>query len=89
MGKSASTVRFAAVGDIHVTKDSAGTLRSFFAKASEAADVAAAVRRPHRLRHGRRGAGAGGGAGAVSIPIVAVLGNHDYESGTPEVVADA
>jgi hypothetical protein len=37
MPKSASTVRFAAVGDIHVTKDSAGTLRSFFAKASEAA----------------------------------------------------
>jgi DNA repair exonuclease SbcCD nuclease subunit len=26
---------------------------------------------------------------AVSIPIVAVLGNHDYESGTPEVVTEA
>src|SRR5213075_3481271 len=26
--------------------------------------------------------------GAVHIPVVAVLGNHDYESGTPEVVAE-
>lgn len=28
-------------------------------------------------------------AAAASIPIVAVLGNHDYESGTPEVVREA
>jgi Icc-related predicted phosphoesterase len=25
----------------------------------------------------------------VKVPVVAVLGNHDYESGTPEVVSDA
>ena len=25
---------------------------------------------------------------AVKVPIVAVLGNHDYESGTPEIVSD-
>ena len=37
--KSASNVRFAAVGDIHVTKDSAGSLRAFFAQAAEAADA--------------------------------------------------
>ena len=39
VAKSATSVRFAAVGDLHVTKDSAGTLRGFFAQASEAADV--------------------------------------------------
>ena len=26
--------------------------------------------------------------GAVSVPIVAVLGNHDFESGTPEIVTE-
>ena len=89
MPKSASTVRFAAVGDIHVTKESAGTLRSFFARAAEAADVLllcgdltdyGTAEEAHVLVEE---------LGAVSIPIVAVLGNHDYESGTPEVVADA
>jgi hypothetical protein len=33
MPRSASTVRFAAVGDLHVTKASAGTLRGLFAEA--------------------------------------------------------
>ena len=37
--RSATHVRFAIVGDIHVNKDSAGQLRSFFAQASEAADA--------------------------------------------------
>ena len=50
---------------------------------------AAAVRRPDRLRHAGGGAGARRGAGGGAVPIVAVLGNHDYESGTPEVVVDA
>lgn len=36
MGKSATSVRFAVVGDLHVTKDSGGALRGFFAQASEA-----------------------------------------------------
>src|SRR6478609_9137495 len=39
MSKSSTSVRFAAVGDIHVTKDSAGTLRGFFAKAADSADA--------------------------------------------------
>ena len=39
MLKSASNVRFAIVGDIHVTKDSAGSLRAFFAQAAETADA--------------------------------------------------
>ena len=89
MGKSASTVRFAVVGDLHVNKDSGGTLRGFFAQASEAADAlllcgdltdygtAEEVRILVDELH------------AVAIPVVAVLGNHDYESGTPEIVADA
>jgi Icc-related predicted phosphoesterase len=86
MGKSADTVRFAAVGDIHVTKDSAGALRGFFAQASEAADALllcgdltdyGTAEEAHILAEE---------LAACSVPIVAVLGNHDYESGTPEIV---
>jgi Icc-related predicted phosphoesterase len=74
-------IRLAAVGDLHCTKSSAGSLRSFFAQANEAADILLlcgdltdyglpeeAYVLADELAH-------------ISIPIVAVLGNHDYESG--------
>jgi Icc-related predicted phosphoesterase len=89
MAKSPTCVRFAAVGDIHVTRASAGSLRSFFAQASDAADVVllcgdltdyGTAEEAHVLVDE---------LAAVSVPVVAVLGNHDYESGTPEVVVDA
>src|SRR6185369_9114992 len=85
---SAGRVRFAAVGDLHVTKDSAGSLRGFFAQASEAADALllcgdltdyGTAEEAHVLAEE---------LGAVSVPIVAVLGNHDYQSGTPEIVRE-
>jgi Icc-related predicted phosphoesterase len=88
MGKSASTVRFAVVGDLHVTKAHAGTLRAFFAQAGEAADALllcgdltdyGTAEEAHVLCDE---------LSVVKVPIVAVLGNHDYESGTPEVVIE-
>jgi Icc-related predicted phosphoesterase len=88
MGKSASTVRFAVVGDLHVTKAHAGTLRAFFAQAGEAADALllcgdltdyGTAEETHVLCDE---------LSVVKVPIVAVLGNHDYESGTPEVVIE-
>jgi len=87
MAKSASTVRFAAVGDLHVTKDSAGSLRSFFAQAGEAAD--ALLLCGDLTDYGTAEEAkvlAEELAAAGSMPIVAVLGNHDYESDTPDVV---
>jgi Icc-related predicted phosphoesterase len=88
MSKTATSVRFAAVGDIHVTKDSAGSLRGFFAKASEAADALllcgdltdyGTAEEAHILAEE---------LGAAAVPVVAVLGNHDFESGTPEIVCE-
>lgn len=88
MGKSATSVRFAAVGDLHVTKDHVGHLRAFFTQASEAADALllcgdltdyGTAEEAHILADE---------LAAVAVPIVAVLGNHDYESGTPEVVRE-
>src|SRR5687767_10792673 len=88
MPKSSTPVRFAIVGDIHVTKDSAGTLRAFFAQAAEAADALllcgdltdyGTAEEAHVLAEE---------LSVVKVPIVAILGNHDYESGTPEIVTE-
>jgi Icc-related predicted phosphoesterase len=86
MGKSASSIRFAAVGDIHVTKDSAGTLRGFFGQASEASDVLLLCGDLTDYGTEQEARVLADELHAVSVPIVAVLGNHDYESGIPERV---
>ena len=87
--KSSSHVRFAAVGDIHVHKDSAATLRGFFAHAADEADVLLLCGDLTDYGTAEEAKVLADELAMVPIPIVAVLGNHDYESGTPEVVADA
>jgi Icc-related predicted phosphoesterase len=87
--RHAGPVRFAAVGDIHVTKDSAGTLRAFFAQASDAADALLLCGDLTDYGTAEEAQVLADELGAVKIPIVAVLGNHDYESGTPEAVVEA
>jgi Icc-related predicted phosphoesterase len=89
MGKSASTVRFAVVGDIHVHKDSGGSLRGFFATASEAADALLLCGDLTDYGTAEEAQVLADELAGVTVPIVAVLGNHDYESGTPEVVLEA
>jgi Icc-related predicted phosphoesterase len=88
MGKSASTVRFAVVGDLHVTKDSAGSLRGLFAQASATADALLLCGDLTDYGTAEEAQVLADELGAVSVPIVAVLGNHDYESGTPETVTE-
>ncbi|MEP6691678.1 MAG: metallophosphoesterase [Gemmatimonadaceae bacterium] len=78
--RGATTVRIAAVGDFHCGGDDVGAYREMFAKAN---DVADALVLPGDLT--RRGLIAEfkivvGELADVKIPIVAVLGNHDYES---------
>jgi Icc-related predicted phosphoesterase len=89
MAKSESTVRFAAVGDLHVRKESAGTLRAFFAQATEHADALllcgdltdyGTEEEAHVLCDE---------LSVVKVPVVAVLGNHDYESGAQQQVCQA
>jgi Icc-related predicted phosphoesterase len=88
MPKSSSSVRFAIVGDIHVTKESAGLLRSFFAQASEAADALLLCGDLTDYGTAEETQVLVEELSVVKVPVVAVLGNHDYESGTPEVVTD-
>src|SRR5215208_3672279 len=88
MGKSAGSVRFAVVGDIHMTKDAAGTLRGFFAQASTAADALLLCGDLTDYGTADEAKVLAEELGAVAVPIVAVLGNHDFESGTPQIVAE-
>lgn len=80
-------IRFAAVGDLHCTKASGGTLRELFGQAAEAADalLLCGDLTDYGLPDEARVL-----ADELSIaskrPIVAVLGNHDYESGQPDEV---
>ena len=88
MARSASIVRFAAVGDLHVTRDSAGTLRAFFAQACEKADALLLCGDLTDYGTAEEAQVLAEELSVVKVPIVAVLGNHDYESGTPEVVIE-
>ena len=82
-------MRLAAVGDLHIKKTSQGQLQPLLASVNEHADVlllcgdltdygleeeAAILARELRA--------------VVRIPMVAVLGNHDYESGHPDKVRE-
>jgi uncharacterized protein len=83
------TVRVAAVGDFHVGEKDGGMYRDAFARVNEQADVL--------LLAGdltRRGTPAEIDVVIrelqdVRVPILAVLGNHDHESGQPEKVNEA
>ncbi len=84
-GKQA--VRLAAVGDLHVKKTSQGQLAPLLAPVNERADVLLLCGDltdyglPEETRILAKEL-----RSAVRIPIVAVLGNHDYESGQHEEV---
>ncbi|TME32703.1 MAG: metallophosphoesterase [Chloroflexi bacterium] len=80
--RSAATSRIAAVGDLHCTVESGGRLQELFTRASAEADVIALCgdltdyglpEEAHILVNEL--------ARTVKIPILAVLGNHDFESG--------
>src|SRR5918996_1926265 len=82
MTKKTGTVRVAAVGDIHLGgKGSDAPLQILFSQVSEHADILALCGDltdrgdPDEARLMAKA------LGAVTVPIVAVLGNHDYECG--------
>ena len=80
--QSKQAVRLAAVGDLHVKKTSQGTLAPLFATVNERADVLLLCGDltdyglPEETQILAKEL-----LSVVRIPIVAVLGNHDYESG--------
>jgi Icc-related predicted phosphoesterase len=81
MSEGRTTVRIAAVGDIHCTRSSQGTLQPVFAEAARTADVLLLCGDltdyglPEEGRVLVRELEAAG-----RMPVLAVLGNHDWES---------
>lgn len=87
-GLDGRRIRIAAVGDLHFDGMTAGALREIFADANHQADVLALL--GDMTTHGRPEQVATfiSELKGVEIPMVAVLGNHDYEEGhAPEICA--
>ncbi|HEY6360798.1 MAG TPA: metallophosphoesterase [Vicinamibacterales bacterium] len=80
-------LRIAAMGDIHVSKTSHGAFQALFTQISSTADVLVVCGDfteyglPDEARILARELST-----AVKIPIIAVLGNHDYESGQQDEI---
>ncbi len=81
-------VRIAAVGDIHVTRTSQGALQSLLAPLNELADVLLLCGDLTDYGLREEAAVLVKELQVVRIPTIAVLGNHDFESGRPEDVRD-
>ncbi|PYQ31507.1 MAG: metallophosphoesterase [Acidobacteria bacterium] len=82
------TLRIAATADLHVKKTSAGLLQPLLAKASETADVLLICGdltdygAPEEAKILAREI-----TSSLRIPVIAVLGNHDYETGKQDEIA--
>ncbi|HYD51340.1 MAG TPA: metallophosphoesterase [Gemmatimonadaceae bacterium] len=88
MATSGDVVRVAAMSDVHYAKSSAGALQPVFAKVTEQADVLVLcgdltdygmVEEAKVLAKDL--------TSTVKIPIVGVLGNHDFEAGQESEIA--
>jgi len=87
MASASETVRVAAVGDLHVTRDAGGKLQALFTHVASHADVLLLCGdltdfglpdEAHVLVKELAAAG--------KVPVVAILGNHDFESNQPSEV---
>ncbi len=89
MTTTKTRVRIAAVGDIHCTRSSQGTLQALFADIAGNADILVlcgdltAYGLPEEARVLAKELTV-----AAKMPIVAVLGNHEYEAGKQDEIAD-
>jgi len=84
---TAKRLRVAAMGDLHVSRSSHGTFQALFAQISSTADVLLLCGDftdyglPEEARVLARELTA-----SMRIPVIAVLGNHDFEGGRPHEI---
>jgi Icc-related predicted phosphoesterase len=87
MSEPSDRLTLAAMGDLHVTATGERSYRELFAEISEQADVLALcgdltdLGRKDEAQHLCKD------LSACTIPVVAVLGNHDFECGQAEEIA--
>ena len=87
MNERSDTITIAAIGDLHVTESSENRFRDMFAEIAETADVLALCGDLTNFGKTREAEILDEDLRACTIPMVAVLGNHDYECGQPEEIA--
>jgi len=79
-------LRVAAIGDLHVMEDSVAPYRELFSEISSAADVLVLCGDLTNFGKTREAEILAEDIRSCTIPVVGVLGNHDYECGQPEKV---
>ncbi|HEV7872573.1 MAG TPA: metallophosphoesterase, partial [Enterovirga sp.] len=80
-------LKVAAIGDLHVKEDGTASFRELFGEISRSADVLVIAGDLTDLGKPREAEILAEDLRACSIPVVAVLGNHDYECGCVEEVS--
>ena len=83
---TARTIRVAAIGDLHVGEHTENQFRDLFAEMSDSADVAALCGDLTNFGKVREAEILAEDLKSLTIPTVAVLGNHDVEAGCTEEV---
>jgi Icc-related predicted phosphoesterase len=88
MANSDGKLRVAAIGDLHVMEDSVAPYRELFIEISGAADVLVLCGDLTNFGKTREAEILADDIKSCTIPVVGVLGNHDYECGQPEKVCE-
>ena len=85
---STETITIAAIGDLHVTENSTAPYREMFAEISRVADVLVLCGDLTNFGKTSEAEILAEDIRTSAIPVIGVLGNHDYECGQPETVAE-
>ncbi len=81
-------MRVAAIGDLHVQEDSVAPYREMFAEISASADVVVLCGDLTNFGKSKEAQILAEDIKSCSIPVLGVLGNHDFECGQPEKVCE-
>lgn len=87
MTEPKGVLKIAAIADLHVKEDGASSYKELFGEMSAAADVIVVAGDLTDLGKPREAEILASELRACSVPVVAVLGNHDYECGAVEEVS--
>ena len=87
MAEGNGKLKVAALGDLHVKEDHSSPCRELFAEISKAADVLVLTGDLTDLGKPKEAQVLAEDLRACSVPVVAVLGNHDYECGCENEVS--
>jgi Icc-related predicted phosphoesterase len=88
MASENGKLRVAAIGDLHVQEDHVSPYREMFAEISVNADVAVLCGDLTNFGRTKEAEILADDIKSCSIPVVGVLGNHDYECRQPEKVCE-